>query len=145
MTHSRAFYGTLAEKMVSDVFGYKRMPFTNLGYDVLDEHGHTIDIKNSCLGAGGYTKCGWNYCIKCNKQPEYFILVALDGRKSLTPMHIWKVPGHIINQKKCLYISKTDHPQWDRYELPIAALRIAYEKWKENNGYDPKRYYYATV
>lgn len=80
----------IAERLLSKVFeNVQRMPYGNKGYDFICNKGYKIDVKSACLNSNNV----WLFGIKKNKVPEYFLFLAFDNRKDLTPNHIWLIKG----------------------------------------------------
>lgn len=109
----------VAEQVLSNVFkNVETMPMCNPGYDFICNHGKKIDVKSSCKRKNhrGYR---WGFGINHNKIADFFLCLAFDNRESLTPLHLWLIPGHIINDKRGVSISKSTVMKWAKYELDI--------------------------
>ena len=105
----------VAERVLAEVFNNtKRMPYGNPDYDFICGQGYKIDVKSSCLRNGGKY---WAFSISRNTVADYFLCLAFDDRDSLTPMHLWIVPGRDINHLHVASISKRSIDKWKKYEL----------------------------
>lgn len=82
-----------------------RMKVTNPGYDYVCGKGYFIDVKSSCLSKDKWGSEKWKFHIERNKIADFFLLIGFDNRNDLNPMHIWLVPGHIINSRIGIGIS----------------------------------------
>lgn len=107
---------TVAEQVLSKVFkDVEIMPPNNPGYDFICNHGKNIDVKSSCLH-----KNTWNFSIKRNKIADFFLCIAFDDRESLNPLHLWLIPGYIINTQAGASVSKSTIHKWSEYKLDIS-------------------------
>ena len=113
-----AFLGIhIAEKVLSKVFkDVKIMPNNNPGFDFRCNHGKTIDVKSACINIQG----GWGFKIKRNTIVDYFLCIAFDNRENLNPLHVWLLPGNLINHLISTSICKSTLSKWDKYKLDIA-------------------------
>ena len=112
------FQGLLAEHIVKCMFNNaKRMPIQNGGFDYLIEE-KRIDVKSSSLR---YEKSGtrWQVNINHNEKADEFLVVALNNRTDLRPMHIWLIPGKLVNHLKGLSITNSAKAlhRWAIYEI----------------------------
>jgi hypothetical protein len=106
----------VAERVLSNVFkDVERMPMNNPGYDFICNRGKRIDVKSACMSSRG----SWYYKIACNKVADYFLFIAFDSREKLNPIHLWLVPGHVINHKNSVGMYHTTLNKWDEYKLDI--------------------------
>lgn len=89
----------------------------NPGFDLVCGKGHLVDAKSSTLRhqKNGYPH--WHFCIKQNKIPNYFLLTAYKDRESLEIMHMWLIPGNVINDKMSVSISISTIHKWDAYKI----------------------------
>jgi len=100
-----------------------QMPYNNPGYDLICKNGHTIDVK--CAIANNNR---WNFSIKHNKIPDYFILIAFDSKENLQPQHIWLIPGSAIinnklfNSRSSFSVSLSTCSKIAQYEKPVEKL-----------------------
>ena len=95
----------IAERILSHIFhNVEQMPYNNPGYDLICGNGYKIDVKSVCHVKDIPNK--WNFPIRRNKIPDYFLCLAFDNREDLNPKHIWLIPGHIINNKSLYYFFK---------------------------------------
>lgn len=109
----------VAENVLSEVFNdVKTMPTGNPGYDFICNKGKKIDVKSACIRErSGHS---WNFAIKHNTLADYFLCIAFDNRKNLNPLHIWLIPGGVINKNAGKTISKSTLHKWDKYKLDIS-------------------------
>lgn len=109
----------IAERVLSHVFkDVERMPILNHGYDFICNRGKKIDVKSSCLWKNG---C-WGFYINRNTIADYFLCLAFDNRKDLTPLHAWIIPGHVVNHLKKPVISPSTIHKWDEYRLDVSKI-----------------------
>ena len=119
----------IAERILSNYFDdITRMPYGNPGYDYICKRGYKIDVKSSTM-----CKDHWNFSIKRNKIADYFLCIAFDNRESLTPIHLWLIPGSIINQKSSInvYSKEWSLSKWKQYEKSLDKVMECCEKLKE--------------
>ena len=110
----------VAEQVLSKVFkNVKRMPYGNKGYDFICNKGKRIDVKSSCTETRDKRSDGWGFSIKRNQIADYFLCLAFDNREHLTPLHIWLIPGNIINHLTGLTMSESTLSKFDEYKLNI--------------------------
>jgi hypothetical protein len=60
----------------------------------------------------------WQYAIRRNQVPDYFILSAWDNRESLTPMYIWIIKGH-----EDFRTQTSNRPFWGRMSWNVYATK----------------------
>lgn len=120
-----SFLGVLvAEQALSRFFdNITRMPYGNRGFDFVCGKGYKIDVKSSCMYYStprAHTK-SWKFTPRRNKVPDYFLLLAFDSRASLVPMHVWLVPGNVINDRGAIRITDcpTSLARLAAYERPL--------------------------
>ena len=107
----------IAENVLSKVFNdVEIMPPNNPGYDFICNKGKKIDVKSACPRKKDTT---WNFTIKYNTIADYFLCIAFDNREDLNPLHIWLIPGNLVNKNSGKTISKSTFHKWDKYELDI--------------------------
>jgi len=116
----------IAEQALSLAFkDVKRMPMGNPGYDVVCNHGKLIDIKSSCISFqivdGTQCSC-WHFNINHNTIADYFLCIAFDDRETLTPLHVWLIPGSKLNHLTGTSISPSTIHKWDEYRLDISKI-----------------------
>jgi hypothetical protein len=101
-----------------------RMPANYPGFDFECNRHFKIDAKSSCQLHNRSNGTYWQFIIKCNQVPHYYILIAWDNRKDLNPVHIWLIPAKLINMKKILYIGNTEKSlkKWSKYERPLTNV-----------------------
>ncbi len=112
----------VAERVLAGLFDHvERMPVNNPAFDFICGKGFKIDVKSSCLIGGFRRNPRWQFDIRRNAVPDYFLCLAFDNRESLTPMHVWLIPGKEINHLQALSFSS--HPnaivKWAKHEKSI--------------------------
>jgi hypothetical protein len=120
----------VAERILAKYFDdVVRMPYGNPGYDYICKRGFKIDAKCSCLLHGsiasGILKSGrWRFHINKNQIADYFLCLAFDSRESLNPVHIWLMPGALINNKEAFFIGNTTDAigKYAVFEKPLAKV-----------------------
>jgi hypothetical protein len=114
----------IAERILSHYFeGITIMPRGNKGFDFICKKGYKIDVKSKCIRIRGpphYTNA-WEFNSKHNTIADYFLCLAFDNRESLTPLHVWLIPGNIVNHLGMFSITNTPQclSKWSQYERPI--------------------------
>jgi hypothetical protein len=120
--NSSAYLGVyVAERALSKFFDHiERMPFGNPGYDFVCGKGYKIDVKSSCFNHRRSSSY-WIFQIRKNAIADYFLCLAFDDRESLTPLHVWLIPGNEINTKSGIGITNTDRSlaKHAKYERPL--------------------------
>jgi hypothetical protein len=112
----------ISETVLSREFkNIKRMPANFPGYDFECNRHFYIDVKSSCILTTPQNNTYWQFTIKCNQVPHFFLCIAWDNRKDLNPLYIWLIPAALINMKKILYIGNTEESlaKWKKYERPL--------------------------
>jgi hypothetical protein len=118
---------TIAEKVLSKVFNdVKTMPFGNPGYDFICNKGKKIDVKSGCL-----KKNGWKFHINRNIIADFFLCIAFDNRKSLTPLHLWLIPSSKVKDKKTVGICSSTIHKWDEFKLDISKTLQCCDQMKK--------------
>ena len=116
--HCSLFQGLLAEHIAVCIFDdVKRMPIQNAGFDYWVD-GKRVEVKSSSIEPTP-TGTRWHFGINHNTSADEFLIVALDNRTNLRPMHIWLIPGNLINHLKGLSIQNSLYGmnQWKEYEI----------------------------
>lgn len=128
-----AFLGVhVAERVLSKVFkDVKQMPPNYMGYDFICNKGKKIDVKSACLVSDGTQSGRWGFHIHRNKIADYFLCLAFDNREDLNPLHIWLIPGHIVNHFKGTSIAESTLSKWDEYKLDISKTIACCNNMKE--------------
>lgn len=112
----------VAERVLSNVFeNVKRMPLHNKGFDFVCARGYRVDVKASCVHTRDKWS-HWQFKIRKNVIADYFLCIAFDNRYALTPLHLWLVPGLIINHLTSTSISKSTLAKWNEYKLDIEKV-----------------------
>ena len=106
----------IAEQVLSKVFkNIQQMPNGNPGYDFICDKGYKVDVKSCCLSKGKY----WVFSINKNTTTDYFLCLAFDNRQDLNPLHLWLIPGNILNNITTTSITKSTLLKWNEYKLDI--------------------------
>ena len=112
----------IAERMLRHLFNdVEVMPYGNKGYDIICNKGKRIDSKCSCVNDG---RNRWTFNINHNIIADYFICLVFDNREYFNPLHIWLIPGYVLNHLSTASISQSTIHKWDEYELPIDEVSI---------------------
>lgn len=107
----------VAEQVLSNVFkNVERMPYNTPGYDFICGKGYKIDVKSSTIHKKGKY---WQFHIRQNMCADYFLCIAFDNRENLNPLHLWLLPGNIVNQFRGISIHPSTINKWDEYRLDI--------------------------
>jgi len=110
----------IAERVLSKFFdNITRIPMNNPGYDFICGRGFKIDVKSVCRSVHAHHADRWQFTLRKNKVPDYFLLLAFDNRESLKPEHIWLIPGNGVNHLHSIGISVTSLRNWEQYEKPL--------------------------
>ena len=113
----------VAERVLSLVFkDVVRMPMGNPGYDIICNRNKLIDIKCSTLHEKKKNAKSWDFHIRHNTITDYFLCLAFDNRKDLTPLHAWLLPGSKFNQFVGISISQSTIHKWDEYALDMTRI-----------------------
>ena len=113
---SSVCFGTyFAEIALSKAFkDVERAPYGNPSYDFICNRGKKIDVKAACVSA----KKQWGFAINKNTEADFFLLAAFDNRVDLNLVHLWLIPGCILNDLQRAGIGGNT-TKWNKYELPI--------------------------
>ena len=117
----------VAEQVLAKVFkNIKVMPPNNPGYDFICNKKMKIDVKSACTSK----RNNWNFTINKNTTADYFLCIAFNNRKSLTPLYLWLIPGNNINHLSGTSIAKSTKHRWNEYELDISKTLECCNKMK---------------
>lgn len=110
------------------------MPNGNSGYDIVCNRGKKIDVKTSSTHFRENGKPYWSFTIGNNKIADFFILVAFDNRTDLNPLHMWMIPGYVLNENTGTSIASSTIHKWDewKHDIEDAQLCCAELKHKIN-------------
>ena len=109
----------VAERVLSHVFkNVERMPIHYPGYDFICNRGKKIDVKSSCLHKAN----NWGFNIAYNTIVDYFLCIAFDNREDLNPLHVWLLPGIMVNKQSTVGICPNRIQKWSEYELDISKV-----------------------
>lgn len=123
----------VAERVLSKVFKeVKRMPPKNTGYDFICNKGMKVDVKSACERDRSGRK-DWVFRIRKNKIADYFLCLAFDNREDLNPLHIWMLPGRLVNKHTGIGISESTIMKWGEYELEIDAVTAVCNTFKSKH------------
>jgi hypothetical protein len=109
------------------------MPNNTPGFDFICGRGFKIDCKSACKRHnGGSITAGWFFGIKRNTVADYFVCLAFDNRTSLTPVHVWLIPGKLVNHLASLTIMENIKmiEKWREFERPADQVRACCEQLK---------------
>ena len=114
----------IAEKILSVVFkDVTRMQNCNKGFDFLCSKGMKIDVKSGVFTSKG-SSGKWTFRINKNMVADYFLCLAFDNRKDLTPKHLWLLPSEAVNNNMSITISNGTIDKWDEYRLDISKVDL---------------------
>lgn len=109
----------IAERILSKFFdNIERMPANNPGFDFKCSKGKRIDVKSACR-LNGRNRVVWNFNIRRNKTPDFFLCIAFDNRESLNPEHVWLIPAIELNTHNSVSISEGTTDRWKGFEKPL--------------------------
>ena len=107
----------IVEGVLGNVFkDVKVMPYGNPGYDVVCNRDKKIDFKGACVMK---SRNSWQFNIDRNVIADYFLCLAFDNREYLNPLHVWLIPGDVVNHLTKAVISTSTINKWDDYKLDI--------------------------
>ncbi|MCZ7406362.1 MAG: hypothetical protein O8C67_15735 [Candidatus Methanoperedens sp.] len=121
----------IAERVLSKYFDdIERMPFHTQGYDFICNKGYKIDVKSSCLRLTKiksktgeiYPSRWWSFKLSRNKIADYFLCLAFDNRQDLNPLHLWLIPGQVVNHLSVLGITANQIKSWTEFERPLEKV-----------------------
>ena len=120
----------IAERVLSYVFkDVERMPMNHPGYDFICNRGKMIDVKSACLSGTKYPH--WTFLIKHNTTADFFLCLAFDNRENLNPLHVWLLPGNVVNHTPRIEISPSTVSRWDEYKLDISKISDCCDTMRE--------------
>ena len=106
----------VAERALSRIFNtIVRMPYGNPAFDFICGKGYKIDVKSACQN----TSKRWAFHINKNELADFFLCLAFDNRDSLTPLHLWLLPGSVVNHLVGASISESTFAKWSAFEMPM--------------------------
>ncbi|MCK4665909.1 hypothetical protein KAU33_04125 [Candidatus Dependentiae bacterium] len=120
----------IAERLVRYLFkDVEVMPNNHSGYDFICNRNKKIDVKSGCVTLDrGHPR--WHFNIDHNITADYFILVAFDNRIDLNPLHLWMIPGHVLNKNKSRSIRPSTLHKWDKYKRNIKDAQFCCNELK---------------
>ncbi|MCK4665873.1 hypothetical protein KAU33_03945 [Candidatus Dependentiae bacterium] len=116
----------IAERLCRHLFNdVKVMPYGFPGYDFICNKGKLINVKSATITFTGKSKNPrWLFVINNNKIPDFFILIAFDNRTDLNPLHLWMIPGHILNNQGKASMSRSTIHKWSKWERDIKDAQL---------------------
>lgn len=124
----------VAEKILSTYFNEMvRMPYGNSGYDFICGQGYKIDTKSSCLHCYENDPPHWKFYPSRNTIADYFLCIAFnENRVNLKPLHVWLIPGHVVNSKLCfsIYDNKKSLDKYQIYEKSLDSAITCCQRMK---------------
>ena len=121
----------IAERLVRCLFNdVKVMPNGNPKFDFICNRGKKIDVKSACITLGNNKYPQWGFRIDYNTATDFFILVAFDDRTYLNPLHMWMIPGHILNYKSGIKIFLSTIQKWDKWKMDINDAQLCCNEMK---------------
>lgn len=124
----------IAEDVLQNVFrNVERMPYGNPGYDFICGNGYLIDSKASCERSQDGRHTSWQFRINKNTIADFFVLLAFDDRDNTNPLHVWMLPGHVVNNQISISISESTIDKWDEYRLDINKVIRCCNAMKEGD------------
>ena len=115
---------TLMRNIFKDVV---MMPYGNPGYDMVCNKGWKVDSKSSCLNANGQ----WKFYIDRNVIADFFVCTAFDNREDLNVLHVWMIPGDVVNHLMSASIRPGTVHKWDQYKLDINKASACCNEMKD--------------
>ena len=76
-------------------------------------------MKSSTTRMNAHGTAYWAFIVNKNTVAEFFLCIAFDDRKILTPLHVWLLPGDLVNHLKNATIAASTVDKWDEYRLDI--------------------------
>lgn len=98
----------------------KQMRHGNPKFDLIDIDGSKIDVKSATTYRfKNKDAIRWEFRIRKNDVPDFFICVAFDNRDDLNVIQAWKFPGSVVNHLETLSISPGSFKKWEQYEIDL--------------------------
>lgn len=111
-----------------------KMPINHPKYDFLCSQGYKIDVKSSTLRLNKNSVTPrWSFCIRDNKDADYFMCIGYDNRTDLNILKIWMIPRKEVDGHKFLLISLSNEVNWKEYELDPKEATQCVETIKESS------------
>ena len=119
----------IAERLIRNRYGddIEVMPYGNPGYDFICNKGKLVDAKSACLNKYD----GWLFHIGRNTIADFFICTAFDNREDLNVLHVWMIPGDVVNHLVSASICQNTVHKWDEYELDIDKISSCCNEMKD--------------
>lgn len=130
-----AFLGVhVAEQVLSKVFkDVQKMPPNHKGYDFICIKDKKIDVKSACTHMHDTKSDRWGFAIRKNQIADYYLCLAFNNREDLNPLHIWLIPGDVINHLTYASISESTLSKWDEFKLDINKVTTCCDTLKNQN------------
>ena len=118
----------ITETLLGNIFkDVVMMPYGNPGYDFICNRDKLIDSKSACINVNG----GWKFTIRLNKIADFFVLVAFDNREDLNVLHVWMIPGDVVNHLTSASICPSTIHKWDQYKLDVNKASACCNEMKD--------------
>ena len=104
------------------------------GYDFTCQKGKKVDAKASAIHIRQNVNSrvvNWQFAIRRNKIPDFFLCVAYNNIDNPTPLHIWMIPAEEINDQSGIKISATTIHKWNRWKIDIDKAQACCTAMKE--------------
>lgn len=124
----------VAEQVLGDLFErVERAPYGNPGWDFKCGKGKLIDCKSGCLIHRERRSPSWEFNIKNNIISDYYLCIGFDDRKNLNPLHVWVIPGDLVNHLTSLGFANCDRSlsKWKQFEKPINNVIAGCQRMKK--------------
>ena len=113
----------VAERLIKHLFNdVEMMPHGFPGYDMICNKGKKVNVKAStiCVRQNkNSTMNSWQFCIKYNKDCDFFLCMAFDNVIDLNPLMAWMIPADEVNDNSGLRISASDIHRWDKWKMDL--------------------------
>jgi len=94
----------------------------NPGYDFICDRGKKVDVKSATKRPG---RDAWQFNIHKNTIADYFLCLAFDNRDNLVPLHLWLIPGDVVNRLQLTSVTERTIEKWGQYNLDELIPTIA--------------------
>ena len=115
----------IAERLCRHLFkDVEIMPMHNPEFDIICNKGKKIDVKSASVTLSNGKYPHWQFHIDLNKIPDFFILIAFDNRTDLNPLHLWMIPGNILNHLSGIAIPPSTIHKWNKWKRDIKDAQL---------------------
>lgn len=105
----------------------KQMRHGNPKFDLIDMDGNGIDVKSATTYKfKNKDAIRWEFRIRKNAVPRFFVCVAFDNHDDLNVVQAWKFPGNVVNHLEMLSISPGSFKKWKQYEIDLGDAAMNY-------------------